>query len=107
MDKELRDIIDAYISAFLNQDDVRRYFALEKEINESSEIESLQKRIRTAQKAMALAMNDDPTYERLKAEYLDLRQRLDSHPLVCNYNLLKEEIYRQLKSLETELKRKD
>ncbi len=107
MDKDLQEIIDAYISAFLKQEHVRRYFALEREINLSDEIESLQKRLRKTQKEMALAMNDEPLYQRLKSEYLDLRERLDTHPLVCNYNLLKEEIYQQLRSLESDLKRRD
>ena len=35
MNKEIKELIDAYIDEFLNQDIVKKYFALEKAINES------------------------------------------------------------------------
>lgn len=103
MDKELKDLLDDYIKSFLNQETVKRYFILEEKINNDENIISLQNKLRAAQKDLALSLNNE-SYPQKKEYYLSLKNEFDNNPLVCNYNILKEEIYNQLMSLKEKLK---
>ena len=58
MNKEIKELIDAYIDEFLKQDIVKNYFALEKTIIESEYLSNLQNEMKKAQKDLALSLND-------------------------------------------------
>lgn len=104
MDESLKALLDEYIAAFVSRNSVRQYFALEKAINESEEIRALQEALRAAQKALALSLNTPERYEEQKREYTALKERFDSLPMVVNYRMLQEEIFRDLTRLQEKLK---
>ena len=78
--------------------------SLEKRINEDQNIISLQDKIRKAQKALALSINNQEEHQKKLIEYQNLKKEFDENPLVCNYNILKENIYLQLKNLQERIK---
>lgn len=104
MDKSLKDDLDNYINCFLEQEEVKKYFILEKKVNEDQNIISLQDKIRKAQKALALSINNQEEHQKKLIEYQNLKKEFDENPLVCNYNILKENIYLQLKTLQERIK---
>lgn len=104
MDKSLKYDLDNYINCFLEQEEVKKYFILEKKVNEDQNIISLQDKIRKAQKALALSINNQEEHQKKLIEYQNLKKEFDENSLVCNYNILKENIYLQLKNLQERIK---
>ena len=103
MNDNLKSIIDTYCEAFLNQDMVKKYFALEKCINDSKEIASKQNRLKNSQKRLALSIGDDALHKEALEEYNLAKKDFDEDPLIVNYLLLKEEILNDIKELKTKL----
>lgn len=103
MNKDLLKSIDEYIDCFLSMDIVKKYFILEKQINESKEIDILRSNLKVCQKNLALSISDENEHIRCLELYENAKKEFQDHPLICNYNLLKEEIYNELKSLEKKL----
>lgn len=95
MNKEIKELIDAYIDEFLNQDIVKKYFALEKAINESEHLSKLQMEMKSAQKDLALSLNDG-SYLAKKEKLIKLQDEFYNDPHVINYHLLQDEIYKML-----------
>ena len=95
MNKEIKELIDAYIDEFLKQDIVKKYFALEKTINESEYLSNLQNEMKKAQKDLALSLNDG-SYLSKKEKLIKLQDEFYNDPHVVNYHLLQDEIYKML-----------
>lgn len=104
MDSEIKVLLDLYIDKFLNKDIVKKYFALEKAINNSSELNSLQNEMKEYQKKVALSLNNKEEYIKNKQHLINIQKEFYENPLVVNYHLLQEEIYEKLKTLQEELK---
>lgn len=104
MNSELTSLIDEYIEKFLSQTKVKQYFILEEQINNSEEIKLLQENLKKSQKELALSINNEKLHQEKLIEYNKNKKAFDEHPLVCNYNLLKEEIYLKLKEFEMKIK---
>ena len=104
MNSELQNLIDLYIDKFLSQEKVKQYFLLEEMINNSEEIKLLRENLKQSQKALALSINDEKLHSVRLIEYHNAKKAFDEHPIVCNYNVLKEEIYLKLKDLEMKIK---
>ena len=102
MDNNLKKLIDEYIDEFLNQDIVKQYFALEESINNSLYLQTLQDKMKKAQKDLALSINDD-TYSEKKRLFLSLQDEFYNNPMVVNYRLLQEEIYSQISLFKSKL----
>ena len=57
MDKSLKDDLDNYINCFLEQEEVKKYFILEKRINEDQNIISLQDKIRKIRRNLEIEIS--------------------------------------------------
>lgn len=102
MNNEIKELIDAYIDEFLKQDIVKKYFALEKTINESEYLSNLQNEMKKAQKELALSINDG-SYQSKKEKFLKLQDAFYNDPHVVNYHLLQDEIYKKICELKTKI----
>lgn len=105
MNKDLKDLIDDYIKEFLSQEEVKKYFILENQINNSSEISFLRENLKNSQKDLALSLNDEEKYSINLVRYKQAKESFESNPLITNYNSIKKDIYLKLKNLETKIKR--
>lgn len=103
MNKDLQDVLDKYIDTFLNQEEVKQYFILEKEIENSQEINNLRENLKNCQKALALSINDKVKYEECLIKYNLAKDAFDNNPIVNNYNIIKEDIYNKLKDLQDKI----
>lgn len=103
MNNELKKELDEFIELFLNQKIVVQYLKVKKELEESKEISSLQKKLNDSKKALALSYGK-VGYHQNKEAYLSLQEQYDNHPLVVNYQVLKEEVSYLLEQLEMKLK---
>ena len=103
MNKDLQDVLDKYIDTFLNQEEVKQYFILEKEIENSQEINNLRKNLKNCQKALALSINDKVKHEECLIKYNLAKDAFDNNPIVNNYNIIKEDIYNKLKDLQDKI----
>ena len=103
MDSFLKEKLDEFISLFLEQKEVKQYFALKEEIENSNELNELKKKIVEAKKSLALSFGSN-NYEEKKKEYLDLQAEYDSSPLIVNFKMIKEEVEYLLKEFEDKLK---
>lgn len=103
MNKDLQDVLDKYIDTFLNQEEVKQYFILEKEIENSQEIINLRENLKNCQKALALSINDKVKHEEYLIKYNLAKDAFDNNPIVNNYNIIKEDIYNKLKDLQDKI----
>ena len=103
MNKDLQDVLDKYIDTFLSQEEVKQYFILEKEIENSQEINNLRENLKNCQKALALSINDKVKNEECLIKYNLAKDDFDNNPIVNNYNIIKEDIYNKLKDLQDKI----
>lgn len=103
MNKDLQDVLDKYIDTFLNQEEVKQYFILEKEIENSQEINNLRENLKNCQKTLALSINDKVKHEEYLIKYNLAKDAFDNNPIVNNYNIIKEDIYNKLKDLQDKI----
>lgn len=103
MNDDLKDALDKYIDAFLNQEEVKQYFALEKEIENSQEINILKENLKNSQKALALSINDKVKHEECLIKYNIAKDAFYNNPIVNNYNIIKEDIYNKLMDLQDKI----
>ena len=103
MNKELKAKLDEFIEDFLNQKEVKQYLLLKKDIEESTELKELNERLTKAKKSLALSFGKD-TYEERRREYDELKNQIDHHPLIVNFEVLQEEVSYLLDELQSKLK---
>lgn len=103
MNKELKTKIDDFIQGFLELDSVKLYFKLKDEIKNSNEINKLQNDIIKAKKQLALSFGTS-NYDENKIRYEKLTNEYYSHPLIMNFEVVKEEINSLLLMIEKYLK---
>ncbi len=77
---------------------VLEYFRLKKSIEEDKELMELDKKIRTLQKELCYKNNKENIDN--NESYMALKARFDNHPLVINYNKVKEEVFDLLNEIE-------
>ena len=91
MNKEIQERLDEFINSFLEEREVKQFLLLKDELSKSKEIEMLKEEVKTSQKEMALSMGTN-LYQKKKDYYLAKKREYENHPLVVNYNTLKEEV---------------
>ena len=90
MNKEIQDKLDEFITSFLEVKEVKQFLILKDEVKRS-------------QKDMALSLGTS-LYKEKKAYYLSKKREYESHPLIVNYEMLKEEVDYLLNELVNKLK---
>lgn len=103
MTNETKSYLDNFIKEFLDEKEVKQYLLLKEQIENSSEIKSLQDKVKYSQKDMALSLGTTK-YEENKKRYLTAKEELENHPLIVNFNSVKEEVNYLLEELKNKLK---
>ena len=103
MNKEIQDKLDEFITSFLEVKEVKQFLILKDELASSKEIEVLNDEVRRSQKDMALSLGTS-LYKEKKAYYLSKKREYESHPLIVNYEMLKEEVDYLINELVNKLK---
>ena len=105
MESSLQEYLDQFIKKVLDLKEVKQYLLLKEEINASVEINKLQEMIKAAKKDLALSFATKEHQEK-KEKYLALQSEYDNHPLIVNFNVVKEEVSYLLNKIEDSLKEK-
>ena len=103
MNNSLQEYLDQFIQKILSQKEVKQYLLLKEEIANSEELTLLSEEIKSAKKALALSFGSS-LHQQRKEEYLDLVNKYDTHPLIVNFNIVKEEVGYLLDKIEKALK---
>lgn len=103
MNKELQDYLDKFILNFLNEPSIKQYLSLKEKINQSKELKELNEKIIKAKKTLALSFNSN-NYEQAKKDYESLNNLMINHPLIVNFEVVKEEVAFLIDNLVDQLK---
>lgn len=104
MNNELKEYLDSFIEKFLSLKEVKQYLSLKSEIENSNEIKELSSQVAKAQKDLALSLGKS-SYQDKKKEYGQVKLTYDTHPLITNFNVIKEEISSLVNELVLNLKK--
>lgn len=91
MDRKLKEHIDEFIDEFLSFPEVKQFLLIKEQIESSKEMIELRNNLKQAQKNMALSLGTS-SYEENKKIYFKIKEEYDNHPLIINYNYLKEDV---------------
>ncbi len=82
-------------------DVVKTYFKSKNEIENNAELNLIKGRIVSLKQEMTLNIDIDEKYFKAKEEYESLLKKYTEHPLIQNFELIKDELY----NLLTEIKK--
>ena len=88
-DKALRELKDE----LLNEQCVKEYFYYKSLVENDETIKKLDEDVRFHQKEMCRNKNNNELYFKEKAIYEELKNKLDSHPILANYQIAKDEVF--------------
>ena len=106
MNKDVKQAADELKTAIDSDKLIQEYNLLAQKIAESTEVQDLEAKLKELQQQLVKALDDNLSdlYESVKKQYLELKDIYDKHPLVNNYQALKEEMTKVLSEVETILK---
>ena len=77
-------------------EEVKTYFSLKNEIENNAELTYFREQIAHFQRLMTLNIDLDEEYKKYKKEYEILLRKYQEHPLIQNFEIVKEDVYRIL-----------
>lgn len=75
---------------------VQEFFKLRDDIIHNQELKEISRIMHEHQKEMSLHVNNEEIYFREKKLYEEYYQKYHNHPLILNYDYIKEEVYNLL-----------
>jgi hypothetical protein len=75
------------------------FFKTRDDIDNCKELQDIINELHTHQKAMSINMNDSEIYNKEKMLYETSLNKYSNHPLIINYNYLKNEVYNFLSQI--------
>ena len=86
------DALAKFKEELFNEDCVKEYFYYKNLLDNDESIKKLDKEVRFHQKEMCKNKDNNEEYFKEKAIYEELKQKLDSNPILVNYQIAKEEV---------------
>ena len=87
------DSLNIFKKELFNEDCVKEYFYYKNLLDNDESIKKLDEEVRFHQKEMCRYKNDNEKYFEEKTKYEELKQKLDSNPILVNYQIAKEEVF--------------
>ena len=87
------DTLAKFKEELFNEDCVKEYFYYKKLLDSDESIKKLDEEVRFHQKEMCRNKDDNEKYFKEKVLYEELKQKLDSNPILVNYQIAKEEVF--------------
>ena len=85
----------------LNEECVKEYFRLKKELDSNDELKSLDKEMKMHQKKMCENQDSDEIYKEEKSHYESCKEKLENNPVWINFQTVKEEVYSLLVEIKS------
>ena len=88
-DKTLKE----FKKELFNEQCVKEYFYYKNLLEKDESIKKLDEEVRFHQKEMCKNKNNNEAYFKEKAIYEELKNKLDNHPILINYQIAKDEVF--------------
>lgn len=88
-DKTLKE----FKKELFNEQCVKEYFYYKNLLEKDESIKKLDEEVRFHQKEMCKNKNNNEIYFKEKALYEKLKNKLDNHPILINYQIAKDEVF--------------
>ena len=99
MNKNVEEALKTLSNSLFEMDEVKHYFALKQAILDDKELLEINELMRKHQKLMVESINDPEVHKKEKELYFEYKNKYESHPLVVNYEVIKEEVFNILKQI--------
>ena len=83
---------------------IKEYLSLKEAIDNNEELKRLNKEMKAHQKAMCENMDNDEIYFKEKEAYESYLNKINSHPLMQNFNAIKDEVFALLSEVKDAIK---
>lgn len=98
------DELISSISEELKQEEcVKQYFYCKNIVEKDEELKKLDSEVRFHQKEMCKNKNNHDVFEKEKALYEELKNKLDKNPILINYQIAKDEVFSLLVDIKNVL----
>ena len=98
------DELISSISDELKQEEcVKQYFYFKNIVENDEELKKLDSEVRFHQKEMCKNKNNLDVFEKEKALYEELKNKLDNNPILINYQIAKDEVFSLLVDIKNVL----
>ena len=87
------DSLNKFKEELFNEDCVKEYFYYKNLVENDESIKKLDEEVRFHQKEMCRNKDNNEAYFKEKTIYEELKQKLDSNPILVNYQIAKEEVF--------------
>lgn len=104
MNNDFESSLKQFNEVFQDNDLVKQYYALKKQIDNDSQINQLIKELKFHQHKMCEYVNDDENYLLERQQYLEIEKKLKENPLFNNYLNVQEEMISLLNEIKDYLK---
>ena len=87
------NVLKEFKEELFNEDCVKEYFYYKNLVENDDSIKKLDEEVRFHQKEMCRYKDNNEKYFKEKALYEDQKNKLDSNPILVNYQIAKEEVF--------------
>ena len=89
----LDELISSISDELKQEECVKQYFYYKNIVDNDEELKQLDSDVRFHQKEMCKNKNNPEVFEKEKALYEELKNKLDNNPILINYQIVREEVY--------------
>ena len=89
----LEKVLSEFKEELFDEPCVKEYFYYKNLVENDESIKALDEEIRFHQKEMCKNKDNNEKYFKEKSLYEDLKNKLDSNPILINYQIAKEEVF--------------
>ena len=89
----LDDVLSEFKKELFDEPCVKEYFYYRNLVENDESIKKLEEEVRFHQKEMCKNKDNNEVYFKEKALYEELKNKLDSNPILVNYQIAKEEVF--------------
>ena len=86
-----------------NSDIYKEYTSLKMQIGKSNDIKNLKKELNLLKQELTKNVSNKEIHSSLKEEYIKKQKQYDNHPLIQNFNYIKEELYEELNLIKEQI----
>ena len=87
------ELLSSLKEELYNEDCVKQYFYYKNLLEKDESIKALDEEVRFHQKEMCRNKDNNEIYFKEKEKYEELKNKLDSNPILINYKIAKDEVF--------------